>query len=65
MNNDYIPTTWIGGKTVGTASVMNNIEKGILGIYTAFKEHIQNHPTNSELEYSTSEEIIDIFNIIV
>ena len=25
----YKPTTWIGGKTIGTADVMNNIEEGI------------------------------------
>lgn len=25
----YTPTTWIGGKTIGTADVMNNIEDGI------------------------------------
>lgn len=29
MNNNYVPTTWVGGKTVGTADVMNNIEQGI------------------------------------
>lgn len=29
MSNKYTPTTWVGGKTVGTADVMNNIEKGI------------------------------------
>ena len=26
---EYKPTTWIGGKTIGTADVMNNIEDGI------------------------------------
>ena len=26
----YTPTTWIGGKTIGTADVMNNIEDGIV-----------------------------------
>lgn len=29
MTNKYVPTVWEGGKTVGTARVMNNIEKGI------------------------------------
>lgn len=29
MSNNYTPTTWIGGKTIGTADVMNNIEKGV------------------------------------
>lgn len=33
MNNNYIPTQWIGGKTVATADVMNNIEKGISSAY--------------------------------
>ena len=27
---EYKPTTWIGGKTIGTADVMNNIEDGIV-----------------------------------
>lgn len=27
---EYKPTTWIGGKTIGTADVMNNIEDGII-----------------------------------
>ena len=29
----YTPTTWIGGKTIGTADVMNNIEDGIAKAY--------------------------------
>ena len=29
MLKRYIPTKWIGGKTIGTADVMNNIEEGI------------------------------------
>lgn len=29
MSQNYIPTEWIDDKTVGTASVMNNMEKGI------------------------------------
>lgn len=29
MNNKYTPTTWVGSKTVATADVMNNIEKGV------------------------------------
>lgn len=29
----YTPTTWIGGKTIGTADVMNNIEDGIANAY--------------------------------
>lgn len=29
MTNKYVPTVWEGGKTVGTAKIMNNMEKGI------------------------------------
>lgn len=29
MSNNYKPTKWLGGKTIGTAQVMNNIEQGI------------------------------------
>lgn len=29
MSNKYTPTTWVGSKTVATADVMNNIEKGV------------------------------------
>ena len=29
----YKPTTWIGGKTIGTADIMNNIENGIENAY--------------------------------
>ena len=33
MSNNYNPTKWIGGKTIGTADVMNNIEEGILNAH--------------------------------
>lgn len=29
MSNLYTPTVWEDNKTVGTASIMNNMEKGI------------------------------------
>lgn len=29
MSQNYTPTKWIDNRTVGTASVMNNMEKGI------------------------------------
>ena len=29
MLKRYLPTKWVGGKTIGTADVMNNIEEGI------------------------------------
>ena len=29
MSSNYNPTKWLGGKTIGTADIMNNIEKGI------------------------------------
>ena len=32
-NYNYKPTLWEGGKTVGTADVMNNIENGIVNSY--------------------------------
>lgn len=37
MNNNYIPTKWVGGKTVATADVMNNIEKGISDMHIRTK----------------------------
>ena len=33
MSNNYNPTKWIGGKTIGTADVMNNMEEGILNAH--------------------------------
>lgn len=33
MSNNYTPTKWLGGKTIGTAQVMNNIENGILSAH--------------------------------
>ncbi len=33
MLKKYIPTEWVGGKTIGTADVMNNIEDGILNAH--------------------------------
>lgn len=44
MTQKYTPTTWIGGKTIGTADVMNNIEQGIVGAYDELKQ------INSQLE---------------
>ena len=29
MSQNYTPTKWVDNRTVGTASVMNNMEKGI------------------------------------
>lgn len=29
MSNKYIPTKWVANETIGTASIMNNIEQGI------------------------------------
>lgn len=42
---EYTPTTWIGGKTIGTADVMNNIEEGIM------KAHEELEEVNSQLEH--------------
>ena len=41
----YTPTTWIGGKTIGTADVMNNIEDGIVALY----EHIDSSISHSDV----------------
>lgn len=50
-NYSYEPTLWIGGKTIGTADVMNNIENGIVNSYSftnsvlgVINNHITNHP---------------------
>ena len=33
MLKKYSPTKWVGGKTIGTADVMNNIEEGIVNAH--------------------------------
>ena len=38
MSNNYNPTKWIGGKTIGTADVMNNMEEGILNAHQKLDE---------------------------
>lgn len=38
-NYNYNPTLWEGGKTVGTADVMNNIENGIVNSHNVLNEH--------------------------
>ena len=40
INYYYKPTTWIGGKTVATADVLNNIEEGITIAHENLKEVI-------------------------
>ena len=45
----YKQTTWIGGKTIGTADVMNNIEDGIA------KAHERLEDVNSQLEQKAIE----------
>lgn len=54
---EYTPTTWIGGKTIGTADVMNNIEEGIM------KAHEELEEVNSQLEQNMSD-INEQFNTI-
>ena len=43
---NYNKTNWIGGKTVGTADVMNNLEEGV------YQAHEQLENVNSQLEYN-------------
>lgn len=38
-NYNYNPTLWEGGKTVGTADIMNNIENGIVNSHNVLNEH--------------------------
>ena len=38
MLKRYLPTKWVGGKTIGTADVMNNIEDGILNAHQKVDE---------------------------
>ena len=41
---NYNKTNWIGGKTVGTADIMNNLEEGV------YQAHEQLKNVNSQLE---------------
>lgn len=56
MTQKYTPTTWIGGKTIGTADVMNNMEQGIVGAYDELKQ------INSQLEHKANK-VLDIENL--
>ena len=38
MSQNYTPTEWIDNRTVGTASVMNNMEKGIENAHNRIDE---------------------------
>ena len=38
MSSNYNPTKWLGGKTIGTADIMNNIEKGISSAHDRIDE---------------------------
>ena len=38
MSSNYNPTKWLGGKTIGTADIMNNIEKGISSAHDRLDE---------------------------
>ena len=38
MSNSYTPTEWIPNRTIGTADVMNNIEKGIVDAHEKVDE---------------------------
>lgn len=52
-NFNYTPTSWIGGKTVGTAYIMNNIENGIVNAHNILNEHdsqIKEKANKNELE---------------
>lgn len=68
MSNKYTPTKWVARETIGTASVMNNIEQGIFGAYDEIEktnteivkinENLSN--VNSELSHF---EVITIDNV--
>ena len=55
---EYTPTAWIGGKTIGTADVMNNIEEGIM------KAHEELEEVNSQLEHIITFDTSDLQNDI-
>lgn len=54
---NYNKTNWIGGKTIGTADVMNNLEEGV------YQAHEKLSEVNSQLEQNMSE-INEQFNTI-
>ena len=53
MSSKYTPTKWVARETIGTASVMNNIEQGIVGAYDEIEE-INNNITNIENTMSSA-----------
>ena len=62
MSNTYTPTTWVGGKTIATADVMNNIENGIVDAHNAIGELNEQFNTierdfNSQLEHIETQKI--------
>ena len=54
---NYVKTNWIGGKTVGTADVMNNLEEGV------FQAHEKLENVSSQLEQNMNK-INEQFNTI-
>lgn len=56
MSQNYTPTKWIDDKTVGTASVMNNMEKGIKDAHDRIDE------IDSQFKETYNENVISILN---
>ena len=64
MSQNYIPTKWEDNKTVGTASVMNNMEKGIEDAHDRIDEvdsQIKEKPNKSMIPHYMID--LDNFNI--
>ena len=53
MSQNYIPTKWEDNKTVGTASVMNNMERGIEDAHARVSE------VNSQIKEVAKKTIIE------
>lgn len=68
MSQNYTPTEWIGNRTVGTASVMNNMENGIKNAHNridSFDSQIKDitnelgkNENGTDIELSTTDKTI-------
>ena len=72
MSQNYTPTKWVDNRTVGTASVMNNMEKGIEdahnridGVDSQIKDNTSRIEVLENTENGTSIDVIDDENISV
>lgn len=55
MSQNYTPTEWIDNRTVGTASVMNNMEKGIKDAHDKIDE------VDSQIKENKKKNVLDFY----